>query len=92
MPRSRRDYCLSCHQLTRQEEADDRRWRCLRCSHVAAEGSLVFVVLSSPSSSRADDVWIEAVFSTLDRATAFVRAQELAEHFWIEPFLLDAAS
>jgi len=53
----------------------------------------VFVVLSSPTTTRADDVWIEGVFSTLERAIAFVRQQEpLASRFWIEPFEVDKSA
>lgn len=89
----RRAYCLSCHRLTQQDRVDIGQWRCLRCGHSIIRDRVVFVVLSSPTTTRADDVWIEGVFSTLERAIAFVRQQgPLASQFWIEPFEVDKSA
>jgi len=81
-------YCRVCHRLTSQLK-DGGEWCCQRCGHAEREGRLVFVVLSSPTTSRTEDVWVEAVFSTLELAVAYLRRQLLAPLFWIEPFVLD---
>jgi hypothetical protein len=87
----RRDYCGTCHWLTCQKRVDGGGWCCLACGHVETEGALVFVVISAPTPSRDEDVWVEAVFSTLGGAVGFIRSQEQPSLFWIEPFGLDGA-